>query len=557
MIKISKFIFGLALCLFAVAGYAATVTSVKINGPTSVPFGSFSPNVAVYSVTATYSDGSQKTGVPDYWTRTLDNSKTNGQFGGTFNIDIGGFATLQLTATVGLVSDSLTIVTSTTAVVPSTTSTPSLPSLMPPRAYPKTVEASVSDMFFLSQTSLFGVDDTNTNGGIDIGGAWRITKGDPNLVVGIIDMGVLNHADLSGRLLQGYSFVENTNSGIDPGGVAPNQGCFTAWHGTNVAGIIGANANSIGVAGINWQSKLLPVRAVQSFMGMCNSTPLGLVQDPNIVAKAIRWASGLPVSGAPINTTPAKVLNISLLGQTACTSPAMASAVADASANGTTVVISTGNEGVSSTNYSLCPDAVWVTAVDQTGSKAYFSNMGPDATIAAPGFGGITTLTDSGTTTATNSNTYTSFSGTSASAPFVTGVVSLMLSVNPSLTPKQVKQILTASARTFPTNYGAPCTTATCGAGIVDAAAAVTLAAKSAAECVFDWAEKNYPTFFNPTGKSATTALGSYQYRYYPNTNSYLALMTSGNRLQAYNSAFGDSLLDLGPMSGYLQMAGC
>lgn len=566
---------GLSMLVVSIISHAQTMTGISISGPDMVPIGNFMPNVAIYSVVANYSDGSQQTqsNSTHSWMFAMNGGSARMQTSPTFLIGIGGFSTLVLSTTVGGFSASKTIVASASAPVPTTTvavsSTSTLPTV-PPRT-PTPINSAITDPLYPFQTSLF--TPINSSGGINIDGAWAITTGDPNLVVGIIDMGVLNHADLAGRMLQGYNFVEGANNGLDPGGVAPNTGCFTAWHGTNVAGIVGANANNVGITGINWKSKMLPVRSVQSFMGSCGYAANGSpIQDPNVVAKAVRWASGLSVAGAPDNTTPAKVINISLLGvDQACTSPAMASAVEAAVANGTTVVMAAGNQGQISSNFSLCPNAIWVAGINSDGSKADSSTMGSGVTIAAPDQGGIYSTTDSGTTTPNNSNTYAAFGGTSASAPFVTGVVSLMLSANPTLTPKQVKQMLTTSARTFPTtnlSMGAPCTTSLCGAGIVDASAAVALAAAapgatvsatkpvSTADCVFNWAEKAYPKYFDTVGSPSST-IAAYYFRHYPGTNTYLGVSTSDNHLVVFSPSFGSSLIDVGPMANILIAAGC
>lgn len=544
----------LALCLFVIPAQAQTLTGITISGPSTVPSGSFSPGLAVYTATGTYSNGTTATMNNVTWTRVLNNDtrETQSQIGNYFGINLGAFSTLKLTASYGtVVSPSITVMTSSSAEVPHMTA----PTMTAPTSYSTPMmptNTSVHDSYYISQSSLF--TPAVSSGGINVDGAWAITTGDPNLVIGIVDMGVLNHADLEGRLLTGYNFVEGINDGLDPGGTPPNSGCFTAWHGTGVAGVIGANSNRVGVAGINWNSKMLPVRAVQSFMGSCNGSD---IQVPDIIAKGIRWASGLSVSGAPTNSTPAKVINVSLQGQVACTYSSIRAAVADATANGTTVVISAGNQGVDSSNYSLCPDAIWVAAIDSDGGKAAFTNTGTGITIAAPGSGGIYTTSDSGTTTANNDNTYKSFGGTSASAPFITGVISLMLSANPSLTPMQIKQMLTASARVFPTsNVVESCTTTMCGAGIVDAVAAVTLASNALSDCVFNWAERTYPQFFSPANAVSAT-VSTYYYRYYSGTGSYLATSSPDMHLWVLGPDFGNNLVDVGLRASVLTMAGC
>lgn len=171
---------------------------------------------------ATYSDNTERSVNSVTWTRVLDGdpsqSRTTVQT--SFGINNGGFSSLLLTAVVGTFSASMTVVTSASAPIPTTTYTPTTTDVLtttPPRTSTP-INSSINDPYYPYQTSLFTTG--NFGGGINLDGAWAITTGDPNLIVGIIDMGVLNHADLAGRLLQGYNFVEGVNNGLDPGGIA-------------------------------------------------------------------------------------------------------------------------------------------------------------------------------------------------------------------------------------------------------------------------------------------------------------------------------------------------
>ena len=148
------------------------------------------------------------------------------------------------------------------------------------------------------------------NYGIDLPGARDITLGSSSITIGVIDTGYRPHVDLTGRFVAGYDFigdslVANDGNGrdsdaLDPGDwitTAENtsgyfQGCGarnSSWHGTHVSGTIGAvSDNGIGVAGINQNSKIQPLRV----LGKCG----GYTSD---IADAIRWSAGLPVSGPP------------------------------------------------------------------------------------------------------------------------------------------------------------------------------------------------------------------------------------------------------------------
>ena len=142
-------------------------------------------------------------------------------------------------------------------------------------------------------------------GGINLPSAWDITTGSNSIVVAVIDTGIRPHADLAGRLLPGYDFIDNlaaANDGngrdsdpSDPG----DSGCgksSSTWHGTHVAGTIGAASNnSSGLSGTNWGSKILPLRV----LGLCG----GYTSD---IIDALRWAAGISSPGVPLNTTPAQ-----------------------------------------------------------------------------------------------------------------------------------------------------------------------------------------------------------------------------------------------------------
>jgi serine protease len=328
-------------------------------------------------------------------------------------------------------------------------------------------------------------------GGINAVDAWDITTGSPSLVMAVVDTGVLRHADLGTRLLNGYDFVSSISIGNDgnardadardPGdwltaSEAQQLGRTakaSSWHGTHVAGTMGASGNnSMGVAGVNWQSRILPVRAL--------GKGGGYVSD---IADGIAWASGASVPGVPANTTPARVINLSLGGSGAC-SRATQDAINTALSRSAVVVVAAGNENVNaaSSQPANCVGVISVAAVGSNGQRAAYSNFGTSVTVAAPGGdpqrdSGVTSLGDAGTTSPHNDGSLLAMYGTSMAAPHVSGVVSLMLSVNPALTPDQVKSILQSTARAFPTGTGRDCTTSLCGAGIVNAGSAVRAAA--------------------------------------------------------------------------------
>ena len=312
-------------------------------------------------------------------------------------------------------------------------------------------------------------------GGVNLPPAWDITTGSNNIVVAVIDTGIRPHIDLSGRVLPGYDFivdtsVSNDGDGRDPDASDPGDYCGSgnsSWHGTHVAGTIGAASNnSSGVSGINWVSNILPVRV----LGACG----GYTSD---VIDGLRWASGIAVPGVPTNPTPARVANLSLGGANGGCSTSFQSAINDVTAREMVVVVAAGNSAADASAFepASCAGVVAVAATVRNGGKASYTNYGAKVAISAPGGGsgnGVLSTLNSGSTVP-GADSYAYYQGTSMATPHVAGVASLMLSVNPALTSAQVTQILKSSARQFPTGTGADCTTALCGAGIVDAGAAV------------------------------------------------------------------------------------
>ncbi|MBI3505089.1 MAG: S8 family serine peptidase [Proteobacteria bacterium] len=321
-------------------------------------------------------------------------------------------------------------------------------------------------------------------GSLNLPGAWDVTTGASSVVVAVIDTGILTHADISAsRKVPGYDFIADVATAgdgngrdsdpSDPGDSVTANECGlgepaedSSWHGTHVAGTIGASSNNgLRVAGVNWVSKILPVRV----LGKCGGWDSDILD-------AMRWSAGLAVSGVTTNANPAKVINMSLGGAGACDA-AYQQAVNDVIAAGATLVVAAGNsnENVSNSVPANCTGVIAVAAVGRLGQRASYSNFGAGVTLAAPGGDGshyIWSLGNFGTTSPT-SDASMGLQGTSMATPHVAGAASLLLSIVPTLTPTQIKNILTGTARAFPAGTGSDCTTSICGAGIVDARAAV------------------------------------------------------------------------------------
>ncbi|MBB3762617.1 S8 family peptidase [Xanthomonas arboricola] len=325
----------------------------------------------------------------------------------------------------------------------------------------------------LSEQWAFGT----TNAGLNIRPAWDKATG-ANVVVAVIDTGITTHADLNANILPGYDFISDATTARDGNGRDSNPAdegdwyaaneCGTgipaansSWHGTHVAGTVAAvTNNTTGVAGTAYNAKVVPVRV----LGKCG----GSLSD---IADAIIWASGGSVSGIPANANPAEVINMSLGGGGTC-STTMQNAISGAVSRGTTVVVAAGNDSanVSGSLPANCANVIAVAATTSAGAKASYSNFGTGIDVSAPGSAILSTL-NSGTTTP-GSASYASYNGTSMAAPHVAGVVALVQSVAPSaLTPAAVETLLKNTARALP---GA--CSGGCGAGIVNADAAVTAA---------------------------------------------------------------------------------
>ncbi len=339
------------------------------------------------------------------------------------------------------------------------------------------------------------VPSPSNQGGANLPDAWSITEGNPSVTVAVLDTGYRQHADL-GEVLPGYDFISDVqmaNDGDgrdsdaqDPGDWTLANECATNtpaessdWHGTHVAGTIAALINNnIGVAGVAPNVHLLPVRV----LGKCG----GYTSD---IVDAMRWAAGIPVTGVPANPYPALVLNMSLGASGSC-SATFQSAVADIIKLNKTIVAAAGSDGVASTSEPAnCTGVIAVTAHAKDGDNADYANIGPEVAVSAPGGGcgtitslnhacthanspGVYSLFNAGTTVPAN-DSYTVYYGTSMAAPHVAGVAALMLSLDPLLSPAQIKSYLQSSARPHPS--GTFCTrhSGLCGTGLLDAAQAL------------------------------------------------------------------------------------
>ncbi len=243
--------------------------------------------------------------------------------------------------------------------------------------------------------------------GADVGAvaSWNATHGN-DMIIAVLDSGINPHVELAGRILPGINVPDGTEITLDE-----------CNHGTHVAGIIAAAGNNgVGIAGLAWNARLLPVVVVNGCSGFEANVASGLI-----------WAVD---HGA-------RVVNMSL--QFYAFNPIFLQAVQYAHAQGVVMVAATGNNA---SNIVAAP-AAWnetiaVAATDNRDVRATFSNFGPEVDIAAPG---LNVLSLSGT------SAYALQSGTSMAAPHVSGAAALLWAYNPSLTRDEVRALILAGAK--------------------------------------------------------------------------------------------------------------
>jgi serine protease len=337
--------------------------------------------------------------------------------------------------------------------------------------------AAPNDPYYSQQWSL-----NDPLSGVNAEAAWASQPDSASVVVAVVDTGILPHPDLVGRVLPGFDFIADPASARDGDGRDPDPTDEGTWgsaaecgvaedsffHGLFVAGQIAANTNNgTGIAGLTTGSRILPVRV----LGRCGS---GTFDD---VFAGMLWASGVQIAGVAPNPFPAKVINLSLGGFGAC-DQSIQDAIDDALAQGAVVVAAAGNSSADAENFTPanCSGVVTVAAHAKNAALASYSNFGPRVDLSAPGgdlpvSGLIISTSNDGTTVPQNPD-YVAAAGTSFATPLVSGTAALMLARNPMLTAGRVLEIVTGTARDFPTD--SVCAQANlCGAGLLDAGAAV------------------------------------------------------------------------------------
>ena len=287
-----------------------------------------------------------------------------------------------------------------------------------------------NDPKFADQWGLSNTGQTGGVSGADIKAlkGWEIAKGSDTIVVAVLDTGVdYTHPDLAGNIwvnpgeipnngidddgngyvddVYGYDFINNDNDPMDDNG-----------HGTHCAGIIGALGNNgIGVAGVNWKVKIMPLKFLRA--DGTGDTAASL----NAIAYARRMG--------------ADIISCSWGGK--AKSQALRDAIASTNA---LFPCAAGNEGSDNdktphypSGFDL-PQIISVAASDAKDGIPAFSNYGATKVdVAAPGDWIMSTYPTS------LGHQYVKMKGTSMATPFVSGLAALLLAKEPSLTPAKLK----------------------------------------------------------------------------------------------------------------------
>jgi subtilisin family serine protease len=242
---------------------------------------------------------------------------------------------------------------------------------------------------------------------IDAPEAWDTFSGNGTVTVAVIDTGVdYTHPDLIGSVNGGYDFADNDPDPMDE-----------HYHGTHVAGTIGAHGNNgVGVTGVNWNVNILPIRVLDSDGG-------GTLES---VVNGIAYAGQ---QGADVAN-----MSIGYYGH----SPVVEDAIN--AAGSTLFVAAAGNDTNNDDGEGMepctvnAPNMLCVAATNPSDKLAWFSNYGRRTVdVAAPGVDVLSTVPGA---------EYALLSGTSMATPHVAGIAALALGLNPSLTTEQLKQVV-------------------------------------------------------------------------------------------------------------------
>jgi serine protease len=304
---------------------------------------------------------------------------------------------------------------------------------------------------------------------------WPRTQGG-GVVVAVVDTGITSHPDLDPNVVAGYDMISSASiardgngrdsNPLDNGDLAGYAGGST-WHGTHVAGIVAAARDTTGMVGVAPNADIQPIRVLGKGGGTFGD-----------IAAGITWASGGSVSGTTANTTPAKVINLSIQTQADLRCPqSLQSAITGARQRGAVVIAAAGNYNKSATLSAPgnCAGVITVGALDRNGKRSSYSNKGASVDLSASGGSGSGTSlsgyvwsTFNAGTTSPGAATWGGMAGTSQAAPAVAGAAALIagLGVKGSALEQAVQKIVSP----FPHYSGSAynCSTSLCGRGYLD-----------------------------------------------------------------------------------------
>ena len=323
--------------------------------------------------------------------------------------------------------------------------------------YRRTFYARPDDPLYADLYGLHNERQTGGTLGEDIRAeeAWDVTVGHSNVVVAVMDTGVkLDHVDLAANLVTGYDFGDNDN---DPS-PDPVSG---VEHGTHVAGTVGAvGDNGIGVAGVNWNSRIMPLKVATVVTNILGIEEAGLSSDAILAALEYAVTNGIKISNHSYGGPAFSGVEYEM--------------IAYAQANDHLFVAAAGNEGTSNDDGAPLPaypasynldNIISVAAADHDGQLAYFSNYGSNSVdIAAPGVDILSTYLYG------DLDGYEKLSGTSMAAPHVAGVAGLLKSVAPWAGYAMLRDAILRGSRPDPVLAGKVAT-----AAYLDAAGALEL----------------------------------------------------------------------------------
>lgn len=258
--------------------------------------------------------------------------------------------------------------------------------------------------------------------------AWSYTTGSSSVTIAVLDSGIdETHPDLASKIVAGWDYVDDDNTPHDLNG-----------HGTHVAGIAAAASNNaVGVAGMSWGTRLMPVRVL-------DATGSGYTSD------LISGISHATQNGA-------RIINFSLGGDTY--SGLLQEAINVAHSAGLLFVAAMGNQGTGTVLYPAgMTNVLAVAATDRYDTRALYSNWGDHCDLAAPGgdmgyyhdpdgiYSTMPTYPVYMTTSYSFSTNYDYLEGTSMAAPYVAGLAALIWSRDPGLSADQVQRIMESTA---------------------------------------------------------------------------------------------------------------